>query len=284
MKKTISVILLFSFLSILCGCSCKKEKDLLNIEESVLQTTYLDKPDIGRPKSQDPIDNIFISLNTLKKASYYESESTGTIEAKKSITLATQTLTNKRIITPTATFAESVSASTFIKIAEQLYITDTTVLKREASKVSDNSVSWKNNTTTLTVDDYISQYGFSYSDPSRYIINKDTIISDIEIENNGIGRKYTYKFKLDPDIAPYYYSKSVKKLSNSSTNPKFKSIEMTLTFDYKWRITKIDVKEKYEITLSALGKITCHAHLIETFKNIDKHINIQEESFFKSKL
>ena len=287
MKKTLTLIAILSF--ILTGCSCStKDKNYNETEitdQNTLLTTYLDKPSAGRPKSQEPINNIFIALNILKEATYYESNASGEIIAKKgSLKLATQNLETRRTITPSATFNESVSVSTFVKIAEQLYITDNEVLKRDASKVSSSDVSWKNSVTKLSTSKYLEQYGYSAKEPSRYIINEESIISDIEITNNGIGRKFTYKFKLDPTISTYYYKTGVKSLSNSSSYPKFKSIEMEMTFDYKWRMTKIKVDEVYDITISGLGSVTCHANIIETFKNINKVVSINEESFFKSKL
>ena len=250
-----------------------------------MQTQYLEKPSHQRPKSQEPMDNIFIALNVLKNATYYESESTGEVAAKKGITLANQKVKNRRIITPHAAFNESISVSSFIKVAEQLYITKDAILKREASKVSsDTNIKWENTTTNLSNKEYLEQYGYSFKDPSRYIINEETIINDIEIVNNGLGRKYTYKFKLDPLIASYYYKTSVKELSNSSTDPNFKSIEITMTFDYKWRMSEIITNEVYEVTISPLGKVTCYASLTETFKNIERYVNIEESSFFEKQL
>lgn len=288
MKKILSLILITTI--IFTGCSKKETQndtieETIKDDENILNTTYLEKPTSGRVKSQEPIDNIFIALNILKESASYESVSSGEVIAKKgSIKLATQEVKNRRTVTSYATFNESISISTFVKVAEQLYLTDNTVLKREANKVSSSNVTWKNNVSKLNKTQYLEDYGYSPDDPTRYIINEKTIISDIEIINNGIGRKFTYKFNLDPQIAPYYYKKSVKELSGSSSSPNFKSIEMHMTFDYKWRMTKIEVKEEYDISLSALGNVTCFATLTETFSNIDKDLTIPEQSFFKSKL
>ena len=287
MKKLLALLLTFTFIIAGCSKNTKEELDSSLVEEqdSLYQTTYVEKPTIGRPKSQEPITNIFIALNHLKQSSSYESSSTGKIIAKKgSLKLANQTLENRKLLTSTATFSESISISSFVKIAEQRYITDESVQKREASKVSSSSVKWSQSTKKMSNDEYLDMYGFSYKDPSRYVINEQTILGDIEILNNGIGRKFTYKFNLDPKIASHFYKLSVKTMSNSSTMPEFKSIEMTMTFDYKWRMTKIEVNEVYKITLSALGEVTCYANLTETFKNVDKSVSIPEKSFFESKL
>ncbi len=282
MKKVIQFITLFSFLLILTGCF-KKESTTPNIKEETLETTYK-QATARRPKAEKPIDNIFIALNTLKNATYYESSSSGTIVAKKAITLANQTVKNRRIITPEANFNESISISSFVKVAEQLYSSEDKILKRNAKKVTENNVTWENDTSTLSKESYLSQYGYFFTDPTRYVINEDTITSDITVENNGIGRKYTYKFNLDPEIAPYYYKINIKNLSNSSSLPTFKSIEMTITFDYKWRMTKISTYEVYEISISALGTVTCYATITETFRNINKPVEIPEKAFFSKHL
>ena len=285
MKKLLPLLLILTLTFSACS---KKENNQENIDQTktdIMQTTYLEKPSFGRPKSQETIDNIFIALNVLNEASSYESTSSGKIIAKKgSLKLATQNIENRRIITHDATFNESISVSTFVKVAEQLYITDNTILKRDANKVSSSNVTWKNTVSKMNQEKYLNQYGYSAKDPTRYIINKETIISDIEIVNNGIGRKFTYKFNLDPSIATHNYKTSVKTLSGSSSLPKFKSVEMIMTFDYKWRMTNITVNEEYEITLSALGTVTCHSSLTETFKNINKSISFPEQSFFEEKL
>lgn len=286
MKKSITLLLVISFLLVFTGCKKNNQTiDFNNLDESTKQTTYLEKPTSGRPKSQEPIDNIFIALNNLKQASYYESETTGEIAAKKAITLATQQLKSTKIITPNASFCETTSVSKFLKLAEQLYITKNNILKRDPNKiVSSGNISWKNNAYKLTQETFLKEYGVSFAEPTKYIINKETITSDIEIINNGIGRKYTYKFSLDPQIASYLYQNTILKLSGSTSKPKFKSIEMTMTFDYKWRMSKIEINEVYEITMPALGTVTCHASLIETFKNFEKHITIEESSFFEKQL
>lgn len=283
MKKYINFLLIISLLTVFSGCK-KEHYQQIEISPNLLQTKYLNHPDFSRPKNQKPIDNIFFVLNTLKEANYYESSSTGSVEAKKTITLTTQSIKNKRIITPNASFSESISTSTFVKVAEQIYMTNNTILKREAKEINSNTAKWKDTTTSLTQEEYLKQYGYSFTDPTKFIINEETIISDIEILNNGIGRKYTYKFKLDPTIAPYYYKTTVKKLSNSTNEPKFSSIEMTMTFDYKWRIKEITTKEVYKINIPALGAITCHSTLTETFKNFEKHITIDESAFFNKQL
>lgn len=284
MKKFI--ILLFFFSLIICGCSNKNSNTNLEIEdEQILVTTYKQKPSTGRPRSQEPIDNIFIALNELKIAGSYESTSVGSVKAKKgSLTLATQKVQNKKIVTQEATFSESISTSTFVKVAEQIYIKENIFLKREAKKVSSSGISWNDNVSKLTEEQYLNTYGYSPKDPTRYIINKNTIISEIETTNNGIGRKYSYKFSLDPELASYFYKSSVKELSGSSNDPKFKSIELEITLDYKWRITQIVANEIYDIEIPALGQVTCHATLTETFKNINRSTTIGEEIFFKKHL
>lgn len=286
MKKAVQFIIVLSFMFIITGCFNGKSDNSNNevIVKSDLETTYLDKPSTGRPKSQTEMNNIFIALNNLKNASYYESESSGEVVAKKSVKLTTQSVKNRRIITPSASFSESISISTFVKVAEQLYVADDTILKRDASSVSNSNVKWKNNATNLSQEQYKKDYGYSFIDPTRYIINEKTIISDIEVLNNGIGRKYTYKFSLDTNIAPYYYKTSIKKLSGSNSEPKFNYINMTITFDYKWRISKIETEEEYKITLSGLGTVTCTATLTENIRNINRSISISESSFFNKYL
>lgn len=282
MKKLLSLLFILSF--IVSGCSNKNSYQTHAIEdETVLITNYKNKPETGRPRNQTLLDNIFIALNELKTSSNYQSVSKGNVVAKKgSLSLATQEISNRKIVTPNATFSESISVSTFVKVAEQLYLAPTQVLKRNAKKVSNSSsISWDSNVTKLDYQQYLKQYGYSSKDPSRYVINENTIISDIEVVNDGKGRKYTYKFNLDPIIAPYFYKSTVKYLSDSSKDPVFETIEMTMTFDYKWRMTQITVDEIYEIEIPALGKVTCYATLTETFKNVNRNTNIQEESFFK---
>lgn len=285
MKKLLSLLFIFTF--IVSGCSNKNIYQTHAIEdETILITSYKEKPDTGRPRNETTINNIFIALNELKIASNYQSTSKGSVVAKKgNIPLATQEINNLKTVTPTATFSESISISPFVKVAEQLYLSSTQVLKRKAKKVTSSSnISWDNNVTKLDYQEYLKQYGYSAKDPTRYIINEDTIISDIEIINDGKGRKYTYKFNLDPIIAPYFYKSTVKLLSDSSKDPIFETIEMTMTFDYKWRMTQITVNEVYEIEVPALGKITCYSTLTETFKNINRNTNIEEEAFFKKYL
>lgn len=280
MKKILQSILIIVFTITIFGCS-KEAPSYENVNIDSLQNTYLEKPVKGRPKSQDPINNIFIALNTLKTANYYKSSASGQVVAKKAVTLATQNVNTNRIITPNATFVETKSISSFVKVAEQLYITDSKVLKRDAKKASSDSVTWNNSATSLSNDAYLQEYGYSSKEPTRYIINESTIISDIEVLCNGTGRKYTYKFSLDPILSTYYYRTNVKNTAGASDYPIFKKIEMTMTFDYKWRMTRIQTYEEYSISMSGIGKVNCEATLIETFKNINQQVSIEQEAFFK---
>lgn len=283
MKKVLQSILILVFTITIFGCS-KEAPSYDNVDINSLQTTYLKKPSKGRPKAQDPLDNIFIALNTLKEATYYKSISSGTVKAKKAITLADQSVDTTRIITPDATFVETKSISSFVKVAEQLYITDDLILKRDSKKASKDTVVWKNDVTELTTSKYLKDYGYSSNDPIRFVINEQTIISDIEIITNGIGRKYTYKFSLDPLLSTYYYRTNVKNTAGANDYPTFKKIEVTMTFDYKWRMTKIETYEEYSISVSGIGNVNCEATLTETFKNINKETKIEQESFFEKYL
>lgn len=286
MKKVVQCILIIAFIFGISGCAKDNVSAETNVtNKSQLETTYLPTPVSSRPKSQKEIDNVFIALNLLKQAEYYESESSGEVIAKKSsMKLTTQKVENKRIITPSSAFSQSISISTFVKVAEQLYVKNDAILKREAKKVSSSKVEWGNSVSKLSQKEYDDSYGYSFVDPSKYVINEDSIIGDIEVVNNGLGRKFTYKLNLKPEIAAYYYKTSIKELSGSTVEPTFKYIQMLMTFDYKWRMTKIETVEEYTISLSGLGKVTCVATMTETFKNINKPISISEESFFSKHL
>lgn len=283
MKKVLQCVLIIVFGITICGCS-KEAPSYDNVDVDTLLTTYLEKPTKGRPKSQDPIDNIFIALNTLKEATYYKSISNGTVKAKKAMVNINQSVDTTRIVTPSATFVETKSISSFVKVAEQLYITDEIVLKRDSKKATSESVTWQNNTSKLTIAQYLQDYGYSSNDPIRFIINEQTVKDDIEIITNGTGRKYTYKFSLDPLLSTYYYRTNVKNTAGASDYPTFKKIEVTMTFDYKWRMTRIETYEEYSITMNGIGTVNCEASLTETFKNINKETRIEQESFFKNYL
>lgn len=282
MKKLCKIFFILITIFSLTACN-NQQTNTTQIEQSTLKTTYKEKPKSKRPNSTDPLDNIFIAFNELNNADYYTSESTGEVIAKKSIKLATQNISSRKIVTPEAAFSESISISTFVKVAEQLYSSEDKVLKREASKVTSNSTKWENSATKLTTTQYLNQYGYDFKDPTRYIINEETV-SNIQIITNGIGRKYTYKFNLDPIISPHYYKTSIKNLSNSTTDATFSKIEMTLTFDYKWRISRIEINETYKITMKGLGTVTCEASLTEVIKNFNRETSIEESSFFEKYL
>lgn len=283
MKKTLQLFLIFAFT--LLSTSCKnKAPNYDNVDKDVLITTYLEAPQKLRPKSQDPMDNIFIALNVLNEASSFESSSTGEVVAKKAIVLQTQKLETNRAITPYASFIETKSISSFVKFTEQIYQTENTILKRDAKKVKGDTVTWASNVTNLTEEEYLDTHGYPIEIPTRYIINKHTISSKIDIKNNGIGRKYTYKFSLDPHLSTYYYRTNIKNTANSSSYPIFKNIDVTMTFDYKWRMTKIETYEEYSIEIKGLGTVNCTASITEMFKNINKNVEIKEESFFKKHL
>ena len=59
-KKVVQFVIVFSFLFIATGCFNNKSDSSINevVEKSDLETTYLDKPSTGRPKSQTEMDNI----------------------------------------------------------------------------------------------------------------------------------------------------------------------------------------------------------------------------------
>ena len=57
-----------------------------------------------------------------------------------------------------------------------------------------------------------------------------------------------------------------------------------MTFDYKWRMTRIETYEEYSVSMNGIGNVNCEATITETFKNINKETEIEQESFFQKHL
>ena len=120
-------------------------------------STTLSRPD-GDPSGQSAEDNIYITTGVMDQETY-RSETTGETKAKVGFIDYNQAVHNVRVVTSDSVFTEAISTSMFVKLGEQKYFKDGTILVRKASSISGDTATWSDQIVAISQQDYQDAYG-----------------------------------------------------------------------------------------------------------------------------
>lgn len=141
-------------------------------------------------------------------------------------------------------FEESLSSSTFVKVAKRMYQTGDEVREYNGQLVSENQGNFDDNFSSFTKEDYSERMGKSLDKVFIYIISNQTILSS-SIENDG---NYNITVELDKDISVYHYVHQMKTISSLKDYPIFQYVKLTYTLDKDLNIISLRTNEKYTAT------------------------------------
>ncbi len=203
------------------------------------------KPDSGTPADYTPQENAAIALGVIRDIGKYNTDMTGDINANIGFMTYVQNMKDIKIVNGDEMYQESVSLSSMANVAQQKYIQDNNkiFLVRSADNISGQNVTWSDDITPISEETYTDTYGLLPNGISPYVVSKSTILSAKVVEESQ--DKYVYTYELDPETAPAYYRRQVKKhFQVPRKNPLFHSVQLTIEMDKDWKPIKITMNEK----------------------------------------
>lgn len=262
--------------------SCKKTKlpDESSIDDDVdeLMTLELERPLSGMINNLNPLDNVFISLRVFKDKKYFQSNSTGTANAKFFGINYTQNIEIIKEREKTLNFVQQVSRSMLKKTAEQKMVFEDFSVIRSANKITNSSIEWKNTGKKILMDEYLELYGYKPLYYTGYILNYKTIINYKILKNEA--DEFTILLDLDPLTSVNDYKVDVKTNGNMNDYPTFYKTCLTISMNKDWEITKLIVEEEYDTSMVGLGNLRCVTKMVEYFSYEEKEI--LEKSFYQA--
>lgn len=263
MKRKLSVLLLV--LLVLCTFAGCTEREIVFDElpeNSNAVTKTMEKPTEGTPDDYTPRENLAIACGVVSAAPSYQSITTGEVTAKVAFINYKQTVINEKQVAGNQIFQEAISLSSLRKVAEQKFYRDGKILRRKATKVSENP-EWSTDAEPLGHAQFEKLYGEIPSGMSHYILNDSTVL-EASAENSADGL-YRFTYLLDTQIAPYYYAREMRTFADAYELPEFQSIRLDVVMDADWNVREVTATENYSIAMPVIGKINCNSILCETF-------------------
>ncbi len=146
-------------------------------------------------------------------------------------------------------FSESLSYSTFVKIAKRFYEEDETIDIHVGSlKNSNEGLSGEYSSTpdeSLTLEEYEEAWGLTLHDPLSYIISSKTTLDTSSVTKEG--DNYLITLDLDPTTSVLKYVKQIMKMSELSDSPEFENVHLELTLDLELNLKSTYIKEDYYV-------------------------------------
>lgn len=143
--------------------------------------------------------------------------------------------------------SSDITYSDFVKTGTQACFVDGDVYVRYSETPNKNTThltaQWNEGEPVYyTGEQYLTAYGMLSTELSQYIINDETITDFEEVVDNGDGT-YTQDFTFDPTAATYYSQYGMKKRGGLLAFPQFSLLEISFTFDARWKILSYDIHE-----------------------------------------
>lgn len=235
-RRYCELLLCICFLLVFVGCT-KNEN-----EESIFLNEYSD------------IDILEKIVKKLEMHNYYIA-STGVTKAKLGLISYTQN-TDTAIYYQNNEFYNIVnSTSTLVSHQHRLYVKDNLVKYMDSDKKSLGLIE-------TNVNEYLLEYGKIPTHDSifNYVITSDTIMS---CNRNFTNNSYQITYNLDPVKAVVNITKQMKVFGGLLSEPEFKSVSLTISFDEEFNLLQYSSIEDYVIMKKVITdtKMDCHQEL-----------------------
>ena len=132
-------------------------------------------PASGTPEDYDLLTNLKFASQRIYTASYFRSETYGTVEGKSAGIPITQTVRNTRVKKRDPErgdiiFAEAISTSSLVDSYEQQYSEGDIVFTRQRKSGEGSDTVWEDKATHLSLAAYSERYGTIPKELSKYVI------------------------------------------------------------------------------------------------------------------
>ncbi len=180
----------------------------------------------------------------------------------------TQTTNGQNFKNKDIYFSESVSSSTFVKVAKRFYIQDDKVDIYNGKLINNkNGLGGEYSTSEeMTVDEYKDTWGKDLNNPVIYTITSETTLDSSSISKTDDG--YLISLDLDPLKSVTRYVKQMMQMSNLSDSPEFDYVHLEFSLDSELNLLEMNVKEAYYVWV--VGKNYTEAKLTEKFMVMDE--------------
>ena len=251
MKKIEVLVLIFTFLFLICGCSDKHELEFINMDDE--NHSYVNLEDEDFLIDNFSIDEIpYVFLEKVSRLEVYEKETIGNTLAKKLIdynqeihNVYTSTSNEKHLITR--------STSSLISVYHEAYYKDNVISYKDKEK---------NDFSDISYEEYKAKYGFFPYDRllEGFVLNEETII-DVKLKEDN-----KYKISIDGEKGGAYIKTQMKYFGGLSDFPTFSKVEITICFDNSFNPIEISLYAEYQVVKPILGKVNCVQEYVATYK------------------
>lgn len=246
----------------------------LDDSEKIYQKYLSDQRD---PLTYSPSDlaNIAIYQYSLEDYTYSE------VDCSSIAVGITQITRSKTIKNIDSYYNESISSSSFKKIAKRFYENNDQIDYYDGNLNEDSNGYFGTylDYTTLSENDYLTKWGKTINNPISYIISSKTVLDDSTIKKTADG--YQIYLNLHPIYSTLLYAKQMSMMSGLNDAPEFDYVHITLNIDQNLNLTNSQTKEAYNVFV--FGKNYTESSMEETFHIEDKEIkipNIDEKVYF----
>ena len=257
-RHKVKFITLTMFLSCCFNTSCSLKnpnKDLYD-DPSGLNNTLLEKDPDKTIVDYSAKEVLYIVNTEFSKAPIFYTETSGDVAAGA----YNQKIKSRRWKTNDEIVLETLSTSSLVKVGEQDYFKDGTVIS------SLNSVTWETDYAKSDYEGYKKKYGELPSYLSHYIFNDESIKKASLLHNDE--EQYVYEYTLDNYKATPKYQIKMKTNGGLADYPKFQKVVLTLTVSKDFIPIEIAVNEDYTMNKTVLGAnlhLSCNGQMKETF-------------------
>ena len=268
----ISVVMLLLFL--LIEEPDKQENATDKLQEVSLESESMQKT----PADCDPLSVWSFAEEFLKENNNFSSKTTGYIDIQVSFFNYRQTISNRRVITPTPSFYEWTNSGFLLNSGLQVYTQEDQTLLQIGNFWEYGDAFWSDSIYAVSNETYLASMGAYYNTLSLYVLKEDTVESSAFV--SGSGTTYTFSYQVSKEAFDTY-AYVLQTLYGLEKAPQFKSSEIILEVDKNFRPISVSYEENYSIPVDPIGDTLCVASYEEVFSYDDFDIS-EEQAFFET--
>lgn len=221
----------------------------------------------GTPQDYGAKYVLYSTLGKLKGYNTYEESTVGESKASKGIINYVQTISSRNVKNGDELYFESDSRSSLVTSTHSAF--------EKGDKVA--FISGDSEIYCVSVDDYKAVYGVT---PAKmlcgFLIKDDTVVradgNDAVLSTDEF---FVYNYEIDKTKGTELISLQMREFGKLNGLPEYlENIKLTLTVRNDFTPVRLEISEKYKISVALVGELECEQNTVSVFSKFNEQVEI----------
>ena len=220
----------------------------------------------GNPQDYGAKYVLYSALGKLKNHNTFEEQTEGKSQASKGVINYVQTISSRNVKNGDERYFESDSRSCLVTSTHRAF--------EKGDKIA--FVNGDSDIVCVSADDYKAVYGVT---PAKmlcgFLLKDDTVVKAVRDDEASTDEISVYNYEIDKEKGAALIALQMREFGKLNGLPKYsENIKLTLTIKNDFTPVKLEISEKYNISVALVGELSCEQSTVSEFSKFNEQVEI----------